>query len=122
MGKPEAYVENYLYAQAKAHQGECYKFTSGVSGVPDRILVLRGYTIFIELKALGEKPRDQQWVQIERMQKAGAEVHVIDNREDIDLLLADVMDRALPPNPNKLPTSAILRRAFKSLVLKTSRK
>lgn len=122
MGKPEAYVEDYLYAQVKVRKGECYKFTSGVSGVPDRIIVLNGYTIFIELKALGEKPRDQQWVQIERMQKSGAEVHVIDNRQDIDLLLTDVMSRAVPPNPNKLPTSSILRRAFKSLVLKTSRK
>ena len=49
MGKAEGYVEDYLIKQAKAHNHLCFKFISpGIDGVPDRILIGNGKTIFIE--------------------------------------------------------------------------
>lgn len=94
MGKPEAYVENYLVDQADKRGLYCLKFTSpGYSGVPDRIVISPAATVFVELKALGEKPRRLQEIVIDQMRQHGAEVHVIDTREGVDALLDDLLSR-----------------------------
>lgn len=87
MGQAENFVEGYLRKQAKQRGFLCFKFTSGNDGVPDRILIGNGYTVFIETKAPGEKPRPLQRAVIREMRTAGANVFVIDSRQDIDKLL-----------------------------------
>lgn len=88
MGKPEAYIENYLGAKCKRFGFLYYKFVSpGHSGVPDRIVIGNGYTIFVELKKPGEKPRKLQEKIIENMTAHGAIVFTIDNKTDIDVLI-----------------------------------
>ena len=83
----ESIVEDYLIKQAKIHNCLCYKFTApGRRGVPDRILIGFGQTIFIETKKQNGKPRDQQVVVIKQMRQHGAIVCIIDNKEDIDRL------------------------------------
>ena len=87
MGQAESFIEGYLHKQAKKRGFLCYKFTSGNAGVPDRILIGNGYTIFIETKAPGKKPRPLQRAVIREMKATGANVFIIDSRQDIDKLL-----------------------------------
>ena len=52
MGKPEGTIENYLIKKATENNCLCYKFVSpGKRGVPDRIVIGKGKTIFVELKS-----------------------------------------------------------------------
>lgn len=56
------------------------KFTSpSKAGVPDRIFIKNGKTLFIEFKATGEKPRKLQVEIIKQMREKGATVYVVDD-------------------------------------------
>lgn len=90
MGAPESYVEKYLYKHTVNRKGMCLKFESGINGVPDRVVILAGHTVFVETKAKGEKPRRLQEVQFARMRAAGADVRVADTRELVDALLDEL--------------------------------
>lgn len=91
MGKAENYIEGYLYRQVKDHGGLCLKFTSAISGVPDRIVILAGSTVFVETKAPGEEPRRLQLVRIGEMRDAGADVRIIDTRDQVDELVTELL-------------------------------
>lgn len=92
MGKPEAYVEDYLTTQAEKNGYLCLKFTSpSFSGVPDRILIGHGEVFFIETKARGKTTRPQQNTVIDLMKEHGAVVYVADTREKIDKVLSEHM-------------------------------
>jgi Holliday junction resolvase len=57
----ESDIERYLVQRVNAMGGLCWKFTSpGTAGVPDRIVVMNGHTVFVEVKAPGEIPRPLQ--------------------------------------------------------------
>lgn len=94
MGKAENHVEGYLLKRVKALQGMCLKFTSGVSGVPDRVVILAGRTLFVETKAPGKKPEPLQTVRHRQMRAAGADVRVIDTREQVDELITELVSAA----------------------------
>lgn len=88
MGKPEGVIEDYLAEQCKKHDCLCYKFTSpSRSGVPDRIVIGHAQTVFVELKAPGEKPRKLQKAVIHDMRIHGAIVYVIDTKAGVDELM-----------------------------------
>jgi hypothetical protein len=91
MGKAEHYVEGYLYKRVKSHRGLCMKFMSGITGVPDRIVVLAGHTVFVETKAPGEKARRLQEVRHQEIRAAGGDVRVIDTREQVDVFVAEIL-------------------------------
>ncbi|MFJ2662543.1 VRR-NUC domain-containing protein [Arthrobacter koreensis] len=91
MGKPEAYVEKYLLKRCKALGFGCLKFTSdGTNGVPDRIVIGNGRTVFVETKRPGERLRRLQEVIIAEMRGQGADVRVADTRELVDALLGEI--------------------------------
>ena len=80
-------IEEYLVARSEEEHGMCYKFISPQnSGVPDRILIIKGFTIFIETKAPGKTPRLLQKKKHEEMKRCGATVITIDSKEQIDKL------------------------------------
>lgn len=82
MGKPEGIIEDYLGRIARTHGFLYYKFTSPAhSGVPDRILIGHGKTIFIELKRPGSQPRKLQERVFNKMRQHGAIVYVVDTKE-----------------------------------------
>ena len=57
----ESKIESYLRKQSKQYGFICYKWVSpGTNGVPDRILVGHGLTLFVETKAPDKVPRKQQ--------------------------------------------------------------
>lgn len=87
-------IESRFVSEVKKLGGKAYKFISGESGVPDRIVVLPGGLIaFVELK----KPKDgrlskmQVW-QHDRLQNLGAKVYVINSNEEIDKFIADMKE------------------------------
>ena len=85
MGKPEGIIEKYLVAQSDKHGFLCRKFVSpGRQGVPDRIVIGKGHTVFIELKSQTGKLSEIQKQEIKRMLKHGADVRVYNSKQQID--------------------------------------
>ena len=91
MGKPEGRVESYLRDRCKRNGFLCYKFTSpGTSGVPDRVVIARGRTVFVELKAETGKLSELQKYRITEMKDAGADVRVISSRPGVDAFIKEM--------------------------------
>jgi hypothetical protein len=88
MGTPENRVEQHLRRRVELAGGLCLKFTSSRSGVPDRIVILDGHVIFVELKAPGGKTRPLQDVRISELRAAGARVDVLSSRTEVDAFMA----------------------------------
>lgn len=94
----ESTIEQYLVDQVKTLGGECRKIKwIGRHGAPDRLVMLPatgeviGYqprTIWVELKAPGEKAKPHQQREHERMRRMGQRVVVIDSIEGVDEVLA----------------------------------
>lgn len=92
MGKPEGQIENYLAAESTKRHYLCMKFISpSTDGVPDRIIMGKGLTFFVETKAPGEKTRKLQRSVIRKMMGYDAVVYVADTKQKVDTLL-DEMD------------------------------
>lgn len=91
MGKAENLVEGYLVKQAKKRNIFCCKFVSpSMNGVPDRMIIKNGHTIFIETKSATGKLRESQKVVIKIMREHGATVYVANSKEQIDEILASL--------------------------------
>lgn len=81
-------VENYLVERVRAAGGEVRKVQwIGRNGAPDRFVMLKGLSMWVELKAPGEKPRPSQVREHERMRSMGQRVEVIDSLDGVDALL-----------------------------------
>lgn len=77
-------VENYLIRQIEKLGGLCYKWTApSVKGVPDRIVLIRGQCIFVELKAPDKKARKLQLYRHKQIQEQGFEVKVLDSKDKV---------------------------------------
>ncbi|MDP5226895.1 MULTISPECIES: VRR-NUC domain-containing protein [Arthrobacter] len=84
----EQKVEAHLLARCREVGFLCWKFTSpGRAGVPDRVVVAPTGTVFVETKRPGGKLRRLQEQTIEKMRRAGAEVHVVDTVAGVDVLV-----------------------------------
>ena len=82
----EKHIEAALVKRVKALGGMAEKFTSpGRRSVPDRIVTLPGgRVVFVELKAPGAKPTDNQQRDHERRRALGCDVRVIDSMGAVD--------------------------------------
>jgi hypothetical protein len=84
----ESAIESYLVKRVQALGGEVRKAAwIGRRGAPDRCVMLDGRTIFVELKAPGQKAKPHQLREHARMQAMGQEVVVIDSLEGVEALL-----------------------------------
>lgn len=85
----EQKIERRLKKEIELIGGKALKFISpGVSGVPDRIILLPyGRVIFLELKATGKKLRPIQELRKKELEKLGFDYWVVDSNEEIDSLL-----------------------------------
>lgn len=92
MGKAENTVEGYLKTKAEDNGFLIYKFMSGHDGVPDRILIGHGHTVFVETKAPDGRIRPLQEAVIETMSDHGAEVYVTYTRKQVDELILNLMN------------------------------
>lgn len=94
MAEIEKDVEAYLKRKVTARGGLCMKFVSpGLSGVPDRIVVLNGQIIFVEMKKPGGRPRPLQVRVINLLRNQGCQVEVIDTKEQVERLVEDIASR-----------------------------
>lgn len=78
--RSERQIEQALKHSVESLGGLCWKFTSpGTTGVPDRICLLGGHVVFVELKAPGKKPKPIQHRRIAQLKAQGFEVSVVDS-------------------------------------------
>lgn len=93
----ESTIEKRLKKEIELIGGKALKFVSpGVSGVPDRIVLLpHGRIIFVELKAPGEKPRALQEYRAKELRSLGFEVKVIDSIDGITNFINEVKCNAI---------------------------
>lgn len=83
----ESDIEKYLVGTVEMLGGECRKLRwIGRRGAPDRVIMMDGDTIWIELKATGEKAKPHQLREHARIRKMGQRVEVIDSVEAVDEL------------------------------------
>ena len=82
-------IERYLVERTRALGGEVRKLKwIGRNGAPDRIVMLNGKVMFIELKAPGKPCQPHQLREHERMRRLGQSVVVADSFEQINEALA----------------------------------
>jgi len=80
-------IEKKLVAEVVKRGGVCWKFTSSINGVPDRIILLPGGEVmFVETKAPGGKPRPIQMARIRKIKELGVRAEVISSKEEIEKL------------------------------------
>lgn len=84
----ESQIERKVSLYAKQRGVLTYKFVSPSNrGVPDRVFLYRGQTLFVEFKQPGKKPTALQAREHERLTAAGHKVHVVtDAAGGIDLV------------------------------------
>nr|BDD47865.1 nuclease [Burkholderiaceae bacterium] len=87
----EVEVEKYLKKKVEEMGGMCMKFTSSISGVPDRVILLPGGKVcFIEVKRKGMKPRRQQIKKILQIDRLGTRATWVDSKERVEEVLSEV--------------------------------
>ena len=83
----ESFIESFLANRVKALGGLCLKQEwINTRGAPDRLVVLPGKLLMIELKAPGVKPEPHQLRMHERLRALGVKVEVIDSVERVEEL------------------------------------
>ncbi|MFG2684157.1 VRR-NUC domain-containing protein [Streptomyces sp. NPDC048392] len=88
----ESTIEDYLLSQCRAHGFLCLKFVSPAhGGVPDRIVVAPGVTVFVEVKRPGGQLRKLQQLTHAKLRRHGAEVHVVDDKPSVDVFIAHLL-------------------------------
>lgn len=88
----ESTIEQYLCDRVKALGGEVRKVRwIGRHGAPDRLAMLPGLMLWVELKAPGKKVKPHQAREHERMRNMGQSVAVIDSIELVDEFFSEVL-------------------------------
>lgn len=89
----ESVIERYLLKQCRNHGFLCMKFVSPArSGVPDRIVVTPGGTVFVEVKRPGEDLSALQKATHPKLRGYGAVIYVIDDRAEVDNLISELIE------------------------------
>jgi hypothetical protein len=84
MSMTEAHIERILVKEVKALGGKAVKMIPTYeAGIPDRLVLFRGYAIFVELKRAGLKPKALQLRYMEELNRMGFHTEVIDSVEKI---------------------------------------
>ncbi|WP_257202962.1 VRR-NUC domain-containing protein [Corynebacterium cystitidis] len=85
----EKAIEKALKNTTEKHGGMCLKLhPDSMVGLPDRLIILPGgHYGFIELKQTGKKPRPIQKHRHAQLRTLGAQVHTIDNTNQIKEVL-----------------------------------
>lgn len=86
----EQTVEEHLKKLCKKHDIYIMKVVPTViNGLPDRLLLYKGFAIFVELKKPNEKPRVKQWNEIKTLNKYANALY-IDTKELADKLIETI--------------------------------
>lgn len=97
--RQEKRIEGHLCRRVKAVGGYAMKFTSpGLSGVPDRLVLIDGRAWFVEIKAPNGKASARQLAVHRKLERLGFPVRIINSKEQVDDFLEEVM-------PDEVPTA-----------------
>jgi hypothetical protein len=89
----ETVIERYLVAQVKKAGGKALKMVPTYdNGIPDRLVLLHGKTIFVELKAPGEEPRKLQALFLDELRRGGYDARVIDTKKQVDDFIKEIQN------------------------------
>ena len=84
----EQFIESQLKKAIKDMGGLCWKLVCpGITGVPDRICLMRNRAVFVELKAPGKKPRPIQVRRMNQLRQQGFTALVVDSVDGIQEVL-----------------------------------
>ncbi|MET7253613.1 VRR-NUC domain-containing protein [Dyadobacter fermentans] len=88
----EKLLERKLREAVKHAGGLALKWVSpGVTGVPDRIIILPGGKVkLVEVKSTGKKQSDRQVIMAGMLDKLGLPVAVIDSQETLNEFLKEI--------------------------------
>lgn len=88
----EKQTEQKLVSAVKKLGGIAPKFMSpGLDGIPERIVLLPGgHMAFVEVKAMGCKPRPLQLARHGMLRRLGFRVYVVDSLEQIGGILDEI--------------------------------
>jgi hypothetical protein len=88
MGTRENKVEKYLADQVKKRGGITRKWVSpGYDGVPDRIVIIDGNVMFVEVKTVDGKLTPIQVREHDRLTAVGAKVFTVYGEKGVDSFL-----------------------------------
>lgn len=82
----EKTIEKYLCNKVKSAGGMCLKLTN-YKGIPDRLILLNGKAVFVEVKDTGKQLRYEQKVFQEKLRDLGFNAYVVDSKDDVDALM-----------------------------------
>lgn len=86
----EETVEKHLIDLCNANDIYIMKVVPTVTnGLPDRLLLYKGFAVFIELKQPGERPRVKQWHEIKTLNKYATAMY-LDTIELVDELIQTI--------------------------------
>ena len=83
----EKHLEQYLKTSVEKSGGLSFKWISTVTGVPDRIVFLKGKVYLVELKAKSGRLSPRQLVVFRLLEKQGFIVTVIFSEEEVDAFI-----------------------------------
>ena len=88
----EKTLEHKFVTEVKRVGGLALKFVSpGFDGVPDRLVLLPGGRLgFVEVKALGKRPRPLQLARHRLLRRLGFKVYVLDDERQIGGIIRDI--------------------------------
>ena len=88
----EKTLEHKFVTEVKRVGGLALKFLSpGFDGVPDRLVLLPGGRLgFVEVKALGKRPRPLQLARHRLLRRLGFKVYVLDDERQIGGIIRDI--------------------------------
>lgn len=102
MGALENKTESYLISEVEKIGGVTYKWVSpGRVGVPDRIVIIDGLIIFVEVKPIGGVLQPWQSREIKRLTDNGACAVVVYGNNDVDKLIIFINDLLQRMNVSK---------------------
>ena len=91
--RPESIIESYFINQVKKHKCLQFKFLSGITGVPDRILIINKQIVFVELKAENGILSKRQTLIIKQLRRHGVVVFIPYSKTDIDDMFITLTQR-----------------------------
>lgn len=96
MGIRENKVERYLDDQIKKLGGITRKWVSpGMDGVPDRIVIINGHVIFVEVKTQDGSLSPAQMREHNRLTKCGADVRTVYGEPHVDTLIEHIKEHLM---------------------------
>jgi hypothetical protein len=80
----EKQIEKYLVRRVKDNEGLTFKWISTVTGVPDRLVLLKQQVFFVELKTETGKLSGRQILVFDQLGEQGFPVYILRSYDDIE--------------------------------------